>query len=166
MKNNYFFVYETTNLINGMKYRGIHKTKNINDKYLGSGTTFINAIKKYGKENFKREILEFCNSYDELLEREKIYVNEDWVKNRNNYNIKTGGQSSGILSEDSKLKISKTLKEKYKNGEITSNIGNWIKENGNWLSNGGVINEQSKEKSSKRSIHLTRNNDRHHHRHA
>ncbi len=71
MKNNYFFVYETTNLINGMKYCGIHKTKNINDKYLGSGTTFINAIKKYGKENFKREILEFCNSYDELLEREK-----------------------------------------------------------------------------------------------
>lgn len=161
MKNDYFFVYETTNLINGIKYRGIHKTKNINDKYLGSGTTFINAIKKYGKENFKREILEFCNSYDELLEKEKFYVNEDWVKDRSNYNIKTGGQSAGILSDESKQKISETLKEKYKNGELIATIGEWNKKNGNWISNGGVISEQSKEKSSKSGKERYKNDENH-----
>ena len=121
MKNDYFFIYETTNLINSKKYRGIHKTKNINDNYIGSGMAFTYAVKKYGKENFKREILEYCNSYDELLEKEKIYVNEEWVKDRANYNAKTGGQSAGILSEESKNKISDTLKEKYRTGEIKPN---------------------------------------------
>ena len=147
MKTDYFFIYETTNLINGMKYRGIHKTKKINDNYLGSGSSFVNAIKKYGKENFKREILEFCNSYDELLEREKFFVDEEWVKDRTNYNTKTGGQSAGLLSDESKNKISNTLKEKYKNGEITATIGEWIKENGPWCK-GLKMTDEFKEKCS------------------
>ena len=147
MKTDYFFIYETTNLVNGMKYRGIHKTKKINDNYLGSGSSFVNAIKKYGKENFKREILEFCNSYDELLEREKFFVDEEWVKNRPNYNTKTGGQSAGLLSEESKKKISNTLKEKYKNGEIIATIGEWVKENGSWCK-GLKMSDEFKEKCS------------------
>ena len=148
MKINYFFIYETINLVNGMKYRGIHKTNKINDNYLGSGTLFIKAIKKYDKENFKRKILEFCDSYNELLEKEKIYVDEKWVKNRTNYNIKTGGQSAGLLSNDSKIKISNTLKEKYKKGEIIPKIGNWNKENGSWCK-GLKMSDEFKEKCSK-----------------
>lgn len=147
MKNDYFFVYETTNLINGKKYRGIHKTSNINDNYIGSGIPFTNAVKKYGKENFKRDILEFCDSYDELLEKEKIYVDEEWVKNRTNYNIKTGGQSSGILSDESKKKISETLKRKYKNGELIATIGERIKITGSWCK-GLKMNDEFKKKCS------------------
>jgi len=115
---NYYILYETTNLINGKNYRGIHKTSKLEDGYLGSGLALEKSIKKYGKENFKREILEFCESYDELLEREAIYVDEEWVKDKSNYNLKTGGQSAGILSDESKKKISETLKRKYENGEI------------------------------------------------
>ena len=114
----YYFIYETTNLVNLKRYRGIHKTSKIDDGYLGSGIALINAIEKYGKQNFKREILEFCSSYEELLEKEKIYVDEHWVKDYSNYNLKTGGQSSGILSIESKNKISETLKRKYESGEI------------------------------------------------
>lgn len=114
----YYFVYETTNLINGKKYRGIHKTNKLDDGYLGSGIAFEMALLKYGKQNFSREILEFCSSYDDLLELEKIYVDDKWVKDHSNYNLKTGGQSSGILSDESKSKISETLKKKYANGEI------------------------------------------------
>lgn len=118
----YYILYETTNLINGKKYRGIHKTNKIDDGYLGSGLAFENAVKKYGKKNFKREILEFCNDYDELLEREMFYVDENWINDESNYNLKTGGQSSGLLSQESKDKISKTLKRKYDSGEIVKRI--------------------------------------------
>jgi len=96
----------------------MHKTDKIDDGYLGSGIVFKKALKKYGKDNFSREILEFYDSYDELIELEKQYVTESVVIDRNTYNLKTGGQSSGILSEKSRNKISKTLKEKYKSGEL------------------------------------------------
>jgi hypothetical protein len=118
MKNDMYFVYETTNLINSKKYRGIHKTSNIDDGYLGSGLVLLLSVNKYGKENFTREILEYCNSYDELIEKEKLYVDENWVKDPLTYNLKTGGQSAGILSDESKNKISETLKRKYESGEI------------------------------------------------
>jgi len=120
----FFIVYETTNLINGKKYRGIHKTLDINDNYIGSGSIFELAVKKHGKQNFRREILEFCESYDELLEKEKIYVDLNWINDKSNYNLKTGGQSVGLLSEYSKNKISDTLKRKYESGEISPNMSN------------------------------------------
>ena len=116
-----YIIYKTTNLINNKTYIGIHQTKNLEDGYLGSGLALLRSVKKYGKQNFKREILEYCSSYEELLEKEKSYVDENWVKERNNYNMKTGGQSAGILSEESKNKISNTLKEKYSNGELIPN---------------------------------------------
>ena len=114
----FYILYKTTNLVNNNTYIGIHKTNNLDDGYLGSGYALKLALKKYGKENFKREILEFFNSYDELLEKERIIVNDDYIKDDNNYNLKTGGQSSGILSDESKKKISDTLKRRYENGEI------------------------------------------------
>lgn len=120
-KEIYYIVYETTNLINGKKYRGIHKCSKLEDGYLGSGIALELSIIKYGEQNFTREILEFCSSYDELIEREKFYVDENWVKDKSNYNLKTGGQSVGILSDESKRKISETLKEKYESGEIEKN---------------------------------------------
>ena len=114
-----YFLYKTTNLINNKNYIGIHQTNNLNDGYLGSGLAFKRALKKYGKNNFKREVIKFCSSYEELLDLEKVYVNEVWVKEDSNYNLKTGGQCNGFLSEESKQKISLSLKAKYKSGEIT-----------------------------------------------
>lgn len=122
-----YFIYKTTNLINHKTYIGIHQTENINDGYIGSGLHFLRAVKKYGKNNFKREIIEFCSSYSELLDKEKTYVNEKWVNDKSNYNLKTGGQSAGILSEESKIKISNTLKSKYASGELVSrNVAPYI----------------------------------------
>ena len=43
----YYFIYRTTNLINGKYYIGQHHTEDLNDGYLGSGRVFIQAIKKY-----------------------------------------------------------------------------------------------------------------------
>jgi len=36
------------------------------ENYLGSGLHIKNAIKKYGKENFKVEILIWCETKDDL----------------------------------------------------------------------------------------------------
>lgn len=147
----YFILYETTNLINGKKYRGIHKTNNLEDGYLGSGLALTNAVNKYGKENFKRDILEYCSDYDELLEREKIYVDIEWVECDNNYNLKTGGQSAGILSQESRDKLSQTLKEKYASGELDYVI-NIIKDRNTgrkpW-NKGKTASEVTKQKLSK-----------------
>jgi hypothetical protein len=65
-------VYKTTNLVNGKSYIG--KDKHNNPNYLGSGKKLHAAIKKYGKENFKKEILEYCNTYDELRDREVFWI--------------------------------------------------------------------------------------------
>ena len=66
-------IYLTTNLINNNKYIG--KDTNNNPKYLGSGSILKKAIEKYGKENFKKEILEHCSSKEELWKREEHWLN-------------------------------------------------------------------------------------------
>jgi hypothetical protein len=88
-------VYITTNLINGKKYIG-SDSKN-NPKYLGSGVFLNKAIKKYGKENFKKEILAKIDSIDIMKELEEYYIeyynayNSDMFYNATKY-------SSGITS--------------------------------------------------------------------
>jgi len=88
----YYIVYETTNKANGMKYRGVHQTKNLDDGYLGSGRRLVEVIEQFGDENFSRKILSYCSSSREMYELEKKYVNKDWVDSNNTYNLKLGGQ--------------------------------------------------------------------------
>ena len=57
-------IYKTTNLINSKIYVGQDSKNNYN--YLGSGIIIKKAIKKYGKENFKKEIIEYCNDKQKL----------------------------------------------------------------------------------------------------
>ena len=88
----YYFLYKTTNTLNGKFYIGVHSTVNLNDGYLGSGTIIKKAIKKYGKEVFVREILEFFGSKEEMFARETELVSEDFVKDHSNYNVHLGGK--------------------------------------------------------------------------
>ena len=98
------YVYKTTNLINNKIYIGQHKVNNdkFDEKYFGSGVYLKEAINKYGIENFKCEILEWCSTEEELDNRElelieehkslytygnynlsnKKYVKRDSIKNR------------------------------------------------------------------------------------
>ena len=64
----------TTNLINNKKYIGMHYGSE-DDDYLGSGKLLTRAIKKYGKENFKREILEFVDNQKQM-ENQKVSLME------------------------------------------------------------------------------------------
>ena len=86
-----YFVYQTTNIINNNIYVGVHSTSNIDDGYLGSGNRLNYAIKKYGKENFTREILKTFDCLEEAYIFEAFLVDEEFVKRKDTYNIKLGG---------------------------------------------------------------------------
>ena len=96
----YNFVYKTTNLINNKYYIGVHSTDDLDDGYLGSGKLLKRALKKYSKENFKREILHFCESMDAALAKEKEIVDLEFVKCESNYNVAIGGSGGGLFGQD------------------------------------------------------------------
>jgi len=104
-----YYLYKTINLINGKYYYGKHSTDVVDDGYLGSGTILAMAIKKHGKHNFKREILEFCNDIEELNQKEKSMITESDVKSSKCYNIALGGQG-GNLGPIVNKKIGKLMK--------------------------------------------------------
>lgn len=102
----FYIIYETTNNVNGKKYRGAHATDDLNDSYLGSGNGIKAAIRLYGRENFYRSILEVCSTPEEMYEAECRWVNDEWVSRRDTYNHRSGGTGGFVLSEESKTKIS------------------------------------------------------------
>jgi hypothetical protein len=89
----FFYVYQITNLINGKIYVGKHKsTKHPNENgYYGSGKQINAAIKKYGISNFKKEVLCYCDSLEEMAAKEAEIVTEDFVKRKDTYNMHKGG---------------------------------------------------------------------------
>lgn len=86
----YYIVYKTINLVNGKYYIGAHSTDKLDDGYIGSGKILKKAIEKYGIENFKREIISFCDSKKEMFLLEKELLHDNW-KNEICYNVKPGG---------------------------------------------------------------------------
>ncbi len=97
----YHYIYKTTCLLNDKIYVGHHSSNDLNDKYLGSGAYFKRAVKQYGKENFKKEILEVCE-YDQLQEREKFWI-EKLDSINNGYNklfTGRGGENLGVPHTD------------------------------------------------------------------
>jgi len=85
-------IYKTTNLINNKFYIG--QDFNDNPKYYGSGKLITFAIKKYGKENFKKEIIEYCTDEKHMDEREIFWIKELNATNKKiAYNICEGGKT-------------------------------------------------------------------------
>lgn len=126
-------IYLTTNLLNGKKYVG--QDSNNNPKYLGSGFLLKKAINKYGEENFKKEIIEFCENKKDLDIREKYWIKHyKAIKDKKFYNISDGGQGGKLgdlvnekrkislkghkISEETRKKISQSHKGK-KDSELT-----------------------------------------------
>lgn len=89
----YYYVYQITNLINGKIYVGKHKSAKhpFENGYYGSGKQIIYAIKKYGIENFKKEVLFYCADKDEIAQKELEIVTEEFVKRPDTYNMHKGG---------------------------------------------------------------------------
>ena len=123
---NTVIIYKTTNLKNDKFYVG--KDSNNNPKYLGSGTLLIKAINKYGRKNFKKEILEFCSSQKELNKREIFWIKTLNATDRNiAYNIKEGGEG-GPLDDNTKMLISKALTGRTLSEEHKKNLSRTFSE--------------------------------------
>lgn len=109
------YIYKTTNLINGKIYIGQHKSKSLNDSYLGSGLKIKRAINKYGKENFSKEILSVVESKFQADVEEKFYIKmfRDAFSDEFLYNIADGGQGGNTTkfwSDEYKIKHSEISK--------------------------------------------------------
>lgn len=153
MNKIYYLIYKITNNINGKYYIGCHKTEDINDNYMGSGKAIKYAIRKYGIDNFKKEILFECSSAEEMFSKEKEIVTEDIVNDRLSYNLKLGGTANFYYINKNKLNhksnqhliLSQKLKsnKKYKKDFIKKmtiiNKENGIKKRGVSTSRKGMI---------------------------
>lgn len=102
----YHYMYKITNIINNKFYIGIHATDDLGDGYFGSGYYLKLAIKKYGKINFIKEIMEYFTSYDKLNKREREIVNIDFVKRRDTYNNEIGGAGGKYWTDELRKKMS------------------------------------------------------------
>lgn len=122
----YGFIYETTNKINGMKYIGkcIYSRQNDWKEYLGSGTYLKRAIKKYGRENFVKVILEEAYSDEELNRMEEEYILRfNAVDSPQYYNIKLTAIGGDIFTHNPKREEIRQMRIEQMSGEGNHQYG-------------------------------------------
>lgn len=119
------YIYKTICNVTGRWYVGMHSTSNENDGYMGSGKRLRYSIRKYGVEQHTKEIIEYCNSREELVLREMDIVTNELISDELCMNLKCGG-TGGISSEEHHIKMregaSKSVKEKWKCPEYKKKI--------------------------------------------
>jgi group I intron endonuclease len=141
------FIYITTNHVNGKRYIGQCSYQKPRWKtYLGSGIFLKKAIKKYGKENFSREIICDAFSREALSELELHFIKEyDAVDDQNFYNIADGGYSTrGFLGKTH----SESYKEKMREFSAQRPVTDKMRENARNLCK-NMIRTESHSKASR-----------------
>ena len=116
-------IYKTTCLITGKIYIGQHKIlneKTLDPWYIGSGPTLMKEIEKYGRENFKREILKDHISSRKLLNVwEYIFTKKyNSIDPNIGYNVVCG--STNGINCDIYFTSLPEVREKIRQGKIGS----------------------------------------------
>ena len=122
-----YYIYRITNKVNGKTYIGQHKYKELNDNYMGSGKRLWEAYRKYGLENFEKQILVSNISKGEhadLLEKTFIASEREKVGIRNCYNIADGGNGNKghHPSDEAKKKMGNAMRGKHHTEEAKKRI--------------------------------------------
>lgn len=127
----YHYIYKITCLKNNRYYIGMHSTDNLDDGYFGGGKRIKNSVKKHGKDAHRKDILEFFESREELVNREIELVDEQLINDPMCMNIKLGGEGWCCLgiqiggdkwkkmneywsTPEGKKHLSEKMKEKWK----------------------------------------------------
>lgn len=111
-KYNYIYIVVCTNKnssLYGHYYIGKHSTNNLNDNYIASGVKIKKYLKKYPNDYY-RKILEYSNTEEELNNLEYNYIH-GLINTPKCLNLMEGGHG-GTVSKESRLKISKKLKNR------------------------------------------------------
>ena len=112
---NKYKIYMYENIINHKRYIGqtcssLAQRAGKNGIKYKNCIYFYKAIQKYGWDNFQSYILEQNLSLDQANQKEQYWIDYYQTKDLNKgYNLKNGG-SNGSLSEETKQKISNSLK--------------------------------------------------------
>lgn len=127
-KDNYMYnyFYKITNNLNGNFYYGIHSTNNLDDGYMGSGLKLKRAYKKYGIENFSKEIIKFFNTREELSDYEATVVTEQLINDCNCYNISLGGEQLKCIGTFSAFDIKNNIWRRITDDEYKKMPENFI----------------------------------------
>lgn len=100
------YIYKITCNITKKYYIGMHSTFKLKDGYFGSGKRLWYSIKKHGKKNHTKEILEFFPDRISLIEREKQIVNEELLNDKLCMNLMVGGEGGFISDENQRYRSS------------------------------------------------------------
>ena len=106
-----YYIYKTTNTLNGKVYIGFHSSPDevrpsldfgscFSDGYLGSGKLLKRAIEKYTPAVFKQEIIGAFDNKEDAEALEKALVNEEFVSRDDTYNISIGGNVTILYGAD------------------------------------------------------------------
>jgi hypothetical protein len=93
------YLYKTTCLVTNRYYIGMHSADNLEDGYIGSGRRLRKSIRKYGIENHEKQILEFFENRDLLIEAEKVAITPEMLVDKNCMNL-MGGGTGGFISDE------------------------------------------------------------------
>lgn len=147
------YIYKTTNLVNGKIYVGKHEAAAFDTAYIGSGVVFSKALKKYGKENFKCELIETADSKEDLNIREKFWIAEFKARDTKiGYNINEGGEGNPGYKHTDEAKAHMSEKKKrykwYHNGDVYTTIEDGCEIPDGFIPGAPPVSEETKAKIS------------------
>lgn len=127
----YGYTYRTTNRVNGKVYVG-QRRRGVDLGYLGSGTQIRRAIKKYGRQVFSVEVLDFAEDKAGLdrAEQRPVIEHRSLFGGGNCYNITPGGEGVGKGSEHPMWGRKHSLESRKAMSEKRKGEGNWLFGNG------------------------------------
>jgi len=158
-------IYLTVNILNKKWYIG--KDSKNRARYLGSGTALKRAVQRYGRQYFKKFILEHCTNIEELNRAEQSWIRfTNAVKDSMSYNIAKGGDGgpgdsfrgaikwfSSLSLEEKKVFHEKQAEKRCKGWYVSKindttetyipNIAAWCRANNIDLSMPTVLNNPS-----------------------
>ena len=107
----HYYLYQITNKVNGKIYVGVHKTRRLDDGYMGSGKVVRSAVMKHGIENFTKVILETFDTSEAMYAREAEIVTDAFLARDDVYNLRRGGFGGfDHINKDVELVVSRNKK--------------------------------------------------------